>query len=206
MKKLTHILNVLDAVPVSIAFGTLMSSIFAQTGSAQGQSMSMLDAEKPKFTADGELIPFSPEVYREWIWVGEPLTPNDLNPPAANFPEFHDVYINPTAWREWKKSGTFPDGTVMIKELTSVGSKNAVSGNGYFQGEFTGLEHAVKDSKRFPKEAKGWGYFTFGHKYPLKKQAPQQQFANCASCHVENAGDDMVFTQYYPVLRTAKGK
>jgi len=206
MKKLTHILTVLAAVPVSIAFGTLMSSIFAQTGSAQGQSMSMLDAEKPKFTADGELIPFSPDVYREWIWVGEPLTPNDLNPPEANFPEFHDVYINPTAWREWKKSGTFPDGTVMIKELTSVGSTNAVSGNGYFQGEFTGLEHAVKDSKRFPKEAKGWGYFSFGHKYPLKKQAPQQQFSTCAQCHVGNAGDDMVFTQYYPVLRAAKAK
>src|SRR5579862_4399973 len=99
MKKLPQLFTVLAAVPVSIAFYTLMSSIFAQTDSAQGQSMSMPDAEKPKFTADGELIPFSPDVYREWIWVGEPLTPNDLNPPEANFPEFHDVYINPIAWR-----------------------------------------------------------------------------------------------------------
>jgi hypothetical protein len=92
----------------------------------------------------------------------------------------------------------------MVKELTSVGSKESASGKGYYQGEFTGLEHAVKDSKRFSKEGKGWGYFSFGHKYPLKKQAPENQFASCAQCHVGNAGDDMVFTQYYPVLSAAK--
>lgn len=206
MKQHQNLITVLTAIPVTLAFYLLIAPIFGNPSSAATQSASIPEAEKPKYTADGELIPFSPDVYREWIWVGEPLTPNDLNPPEANFPEFHDVYINPTAWREWKKSGTFPEGTVIIKELTSVGSKNAVSGNGYFQGEFTGLEHVVKDSKRFPKEARGWGYFTFGHKYPLKKQAPLQQFASCAACHVANAGDDMVFTQYYPVLRAAKGK
>jgi hypothetical protein len=59
-----------------------------------------------------------------------------------------------------------------------------MSGNGYFQGEFTGLEHSVKDSKRFPKEAKGWAYFSFGHKYPLAKQAPLRPIASCAECHV----------------------
>jgi Cytochrome P460 len=207
MKKLTQLFAVLTAIPVSIAFCTLVSFIFAQTGSAQGQEMSMPDAETPKYTADGELIPFSADVYREWIWVGEPLTPNSLNPPEANFPEFHDVYINPTAWRVWKNTGTFPDGTVMIKELTTVGFTNAPSGDGYFQGEFTGLEHAIKDSKRFPKEAQGWGYFTFGHKYPLKKHAPLQQFSTCAQCHVANAKDNvMVFIEYYPVLRAARGK
>ena len=205
MKRVTHILTVLAVIPVIVAFNTLMSSIFPQASTAEAQSVSMPDTETPKYTADGELIPFSADVYREWIWVGEPLTPNVLNPPEANFPEFHDVYINPTAWREWKKSGTFPDGTVMIKELTSVGSTNSPSGNGYNQGEFTGLEHAVKDSKRFSAEAKGWGYFSFGHKYPLKKQAPEKDFSTCAQCHVANAQSDMVFTQYYPVLRAAKG-
>ena len=27
----------------------------------------------------------------------------------------------------------------------------------------------------------------------------------CAACHQASAADDMVFTQYYPVLRAAKG-
>ena len=179
---------------------------FAQETSAKGQSTtSMPDSEKPTYTGDGKLIPFSSDVYREWIFVGTPLTPNDLNDGAASFPEFHNVYINPTAWREWKTSGTFPDGTVMVKELTSVGAKEATSGNGYFQGEYTGLETSVKDSKRFPAVAKGWGYFSFGHKYPLKKEAAAGIFTSCAQCHVANAASDMVFTQYYPALRAAKG-
>jgi Cytochrome P460 len=196
--------SALAVIPVVVTLYMLMSSIFPRASTAEAQSVSMPERETPKYTADGQLIKFSPDVYREWIWVGEPVTPNELNPPEASFPEFHDVYINPTAWREWKKTGTFPDGTVMIKELTSVGSKESASGKGYYQGEFTGLEHAVKDSKRFPKEAKGWGYFSFGHKYPLKEHAPQQEFATCAQCHTANAKDDMVFTQYYPVLRAGK--
>src|SRR5215475_9458536 len=163
MKKLAQTVTVLAVIPVVAAFCMLMFSI-PQASSAEGQSMSMPDTEKPKFTADGELIPFSAEVYREWIFVGTPITPNDLNNGEAAFPEFHNVYINPSAWREWKKSGTFPEGTVMVKELTSVGAKQAASGNGYFEGEFAGLETSVKDSKRFPAEAKGWGYFSFGHR------------------------------------------
>jgi len=194
-------------VLVSVVVGLSGVSLAQESSNKEQSTISMPESETPKYTADGQLIPFSPEVFREWIWVGEPLTPNDLNDGEANFPEFHDVYINPTAWRERKKSGTFPEGTVLIKELTSVGSKKAVSGNGYFQGEFTGLEHAIKDTKRFPAEAKGWGYFSFGHKYPLKKQASQNPVASCAACHVANAKDGlMVFTEYYPVLRAARGK
>lgn len=206
MKRLQKLSTVLALIPMTIAFYMLMAPILGYQSSAGAQSPSMPENEKPKYTSNGELIPFSPDVYREWIWVGEPLTPNDLNNGEANFPEFHDVYINPSAWREWKKSGTFPEGTVMVKELTSVGSKDAPSGNGYFQGEFTGLETAIKDTKRFPAEAKGWGYFSFGHKYPLAKQAALRPQAICADCHVANAASDMVFTQYYPVLRAAKGK
>jgi len=205
MKQHQKLITVLAVIPAAIAVSLLRALIFGSPSSVGAQSPKMPDNETPKYTADGELIKFSPDVYREWIWVGEPLTPNELNPPEAAFPEFHDVYINPTAWREWKKSGTFPDGTVMIKELTSVGSKESPSGKGYYQGEFTGLEHSVKDSKRFAtKESKGWAYFTFGHKYPLKEHAPQQEFGTCAQCHVANAKDDDVFTQYYPVLRAAK--
>ena len=39
---------------------------------------------KPKFTKNGELV--RPEGYREWVYVGTPLTPNDLNPPRSRLP------------------------------------------------------------------------------------------------------------------------
>ena len=46
-----------------------------------------------KFNSQGELI--RPEGWREWVYIGTPLTPNSLNKPEAAFPEFHSVYIDP---------------------------------------------------------------------------------------------------------------
>lgn len=163
-------------------------------------------AEKYFTIRDGKLM--RPTGYREWIYVGTPLTPNDMNNGKANFPEFHGVYIDPDSWAHWKKTGEFPEGTITIKEMTSVGSKSATSGNGYFMGEFAGLEASIKSKKYFPKEPGNWAYFSFStenHK-TLKKEAEPLAAAACAACHTAAAADDMVFTQYYPVLRFAKGK
>ena len=157
-----------------------------------------------QFDSSGELL--QPTGYREWVSVGTPLTPNDMNGGDAPFPEFHSVYINTMAWQAYKRTGKFPDGTVVVKELLSVGSKQASSGKGYFMGEFIGLEAAVKDSKRFPEEPGYWAYFSFGHSYPLAPKTKAQITASCAACHQALAADDMVFTQYYPVLQAAKGK
>jgi len=154
-----------------------------------------------EFTADGKLK--QTEGYRKWVYVGTPLTPNDLNGGEATFPDFHAVYIDPESYAEYEKTGKFRDGTVMVKELVAVGAKEASSGKGYFMGDFIGLETAIKDSKRFKDEPGNWGYFSFGHKYPLKKEAAAQATAACNSCHEGNAKQDFVFTQYYPVLRAA---
>ena len=155
-----------------------------------------------EFTADGKLK--QPVGYRKWVYIGTPLTPNDMNDGEAAFPEFHEVYMDPESFAHYEKTGKFRDGTVLIKELSSVGSKEAPSGKGYFQGEFTGLEAAIKDSKRFKDEPSYWAYFSFGHKYPLKAAVAKGAVAACNQCHADNAGKtDHVFSQYYPGLRAA---
>ena len=147
------------------------------------------------------------EGYREWVYVGTPVTPNDMNNGKAAFPEHHNVYIDPASWSHWKRTGVFRDGTILIKELVSVGSKAAVSGNGYFQGEFIGLEATIKSKRHFPDEPGNWAYFSFStpdHK-SLKPTAAAFPAESCNSCHEGAAEDDFVFTQYYPVLRAGKG-
>jgi hypothetical protein len=149
-----------------------------------------------------------PTGFREWIYVGTPVTPNDLNNGKAAFPEHHNVYIDPTSWAHWKKTGEFRDGTILMKELVSVGSKAAVSGNGYFQGDFIGLEATIKSKKHFPDEPGNWAYYSFStpdHK-TLTDSAKAFPAASCNGCHAGAAADDWVFTQYYPVLRGGKGK
>ncbi len=163
----------------------------------------LMGGKYTEFNDKGELL--RPKDYRSWVYVGTPLTPNDMNNGNAPFPEFHGVYIDPTSFEHYKSTGEFREGTVLVKELVSVGSKQAVSGKGYFMGEFLGLEATIKSKERFPNEPGYWAYFSFGHEYPLADSAKAFPAASCNGCHESSAADDFVFTQYYPVLRVAKG-
>ncbi len=147
-----------------------------------------------------------PSGYREWVYVGTPVTPNDLNNGKAAFPEFHNVYIDPASWAHWKETGEFAENTILIKELVSVGATSAVSGNGYFQGEYIGLEATVKSKGYFPDEPGNWAYFSFTSEDHMTLADTAKPFpaAACNACHASAAADDFVFTQYYPVLRAGK--
>jgi hypothetical protein len=173
-------------------------------GLALGFLATSVMAEDYFKVTDGQLE--RPVGYREWVYVGTPVTPNDLNDGKAAFPEFHNVYIDPQSWAHWKETGEFREGTILIKELVGVGSKAAISGNGYFQGEFVGLEATIKSAAHFPDEPGNWAYFSFStpdHK-TLTTSAEKFPPASCNACHAGAAADDFVFTQYYPVLRAGK--
>ena len=159
------------------------------------------------FNADGKMQ--LPTGYRRWVFVGAPLTPNALNNGKANFPEYHHVYVEAQNVDAYLKTGTFPEGTVFVKELTRVlnptfpdGSRIEPSGRGYFNGEFNGIDVTVKDSKRFSK-TNGWGFFTFGHHpQPYDQTAAEKTVTECAGCHIANvAKTDMTWVQFYPLLR-----
>src|SRR6201998_2134904 len=150
-----------------------------------------------------------PTDYRKWVFVGAPLTPNGLNGGNAGFPEYHNVYIQEKNVDAYLKNGVFPEGTVIIKELTRVlnptfpdGSTTEPSGRGYFNGVFNGIDATVKDSKRFPN-TNGWGFFTFGHHpLPYAKTAAEASVRECAGGHIANvAKTDMTGVQFYPLLR-----
>lgn len=157
----------------------------------------------PVYNDKGELI--RPADHREWVFVGAPVTPNDMNDGKAAFPEFHNVYIDPASFAEYKRTGKFADGTVILKELVTVGSKSMDSGHGYFQGEFVSLEAMVKDSKRFSEEPGGWAFFRFGEAPDYSPAGTRMKTESCNSCHA-GANEDYVFTGTYPVLRAAKVK
>jgi hypothetical protein len=147
-----------------------------------------------------------PKNYREWVYVGSPLTPNALNDGKANFPEFHNVYIEPGSFEIYKKTGVFPEGTIFYKELQLTqkqenpdGSRTEPSGRGYFPGALNGADVTVKDSKRFAA-SHGWGYFNFHHYEPKAPTAKVRPKAECAYCHIASAKRDDVWTQFYRIL------
>ncbi len=190
---------------------TLATALFAATTIATGYGSfkpavaQQSETWKPVWTADGQLE--LPTGYREWVYLGSPLTPNALNGGAAGFPEYHNVYVHPDVYAIYKETKVFPEGTILLKELQLTqeaqeedGSRLEVSGRGYFPGAYNGIDIAVKDSTRFA-DSQNWGYFNFGHHAPpYAETASAAPIEACASCHIDNADEDMVFTRFYAIL------
>ena len=178
----------------------LILAVHAHMAAAQMQS-----TEGAKI--QGGNITSIPEGFREWVFIGAPLTPNGLNGGAAGFPEFHHVYIEPGAYAVYKRTGEFPEGTTIVKELVLLkdgqyedGSRDEPSGRGFFADRVAGIDMMVKDTQRFA-ETGGWGFFNFGHhEPPYAKTAVVAPNDSCAFCHTANATYDMVFTTFYPIL------
>jgi hypothetical protein len=203
-------------IAAAIATCTLSVAAIAQSPtSPAGGDLSAKPRYLPEYTPSGELV--LPKGYRDWVFVGSPLTPNALNDGHANFPEYHNVYIEPGSFAIYKETGIFPEGTIFYKELQLTltpenpdGSRTEPSGRGYFPGALNGADVTVKDSKRFAA-SDGWGYFNFNHHEPKAPTATVKPTGECAYCHIASAKRDDVWTQFYRVLdevpsRDDKGK
>jgi hypothetical protein len=145
-------------------------------------SAPMLNRSAAVFGAKNTL--FCPTDYREWVFAGSCAGHQSYDGSEAgdSSPMHYNVYIDPKAYSDYKRSGKFPEGTIMVLEKDQQG-----------------LEVSVKDSNRF---AGGWGFFDFTDTTgKLKAEAEVlPQTAGCLSCHRDNAETDHVFTQFYPVL------
>jgi hypothetical protein len=200
------------AAAASIAGSAIMSSLFVQSLSTSSAQQQQQPRYLPEFAASGELMLPKNEIWREWVYVGSPLTPNALNGGQAGFPEYHNVYIEPGSYAIFKRTHEFPEGTIFFKELQLTkqpaenpdGSRTEPSGRGYFPGEFNGADVTVKDSKRFAASG-NWGYFNFNHHEPKAPTATVRPKEECAFCHIASAKKDEVWTQFYPLLDIAPG-
>lgn len=155
--------------------------------------------EEPRFTAQNELV--RPQGYREWVFVGASLGMSYNETPRKE-PHFHNIYLHPRAYREYKQTGRFPEGTILAMEVLTPGSQASINRQGQFEDRSLGVEAAVRDSSRFPE---GWAYFNFIRPgqtaAPTARAFPKEA---CWDCHKAHAETDNVFTQFYPVLRRAK--
>jgi hypothetical protein len=196
-----RVLMVTTAIAIGLIMTAIISELHANGDAAAAESS---DRYLPEYTADGDLI--LPKGFEKWVYVGSPLTPNALNGGMANFPEFHNVYMQPWAYDEYQKTNKFPEGTIMFKELLLTlpgqnpdGSRSEPSGRGYFPGHLNGADATVKDSKRYAATG-GWGYYNFHHYEPKAPTAKLKSKDECGYCHMASAKKDEVWTQFYTRL------
>lgn len=190
------------------AAGVIFAAALATVATSSSTAASATPDWGPKWTSNGDLL--LPTGYHQWVFLGSPLTPHALNGDKAAFPEYHNVYIQPQAYAIYRETGEFPEGTILLKELQLTmpgthedGSRNEVSGRGYFPAATNGIDISVKDSRRF-KDTQNWGFFNFGHHAPpYAKTAAALPADACAGCHIANA-TDMVFKRFYAPILDAK--
>src|SRR6476469_8094067 len=154
--------------------------------------------DRAEFTKDGELI--RPANYREWIFLSSGLGMTyGPNAPSAGAPlRFDNVYVNPSSYREFLKTGRWVDGTVLILEVRESESKGSINQHGHFQAGIAGIEAHVKDSRRFPNG--GWAFFDLS---PREARASVKAIApgnRCEECHSKHGSVDSTFVQFYPDL------
>lgn len=142
-----------------------------------------------------------PSDYREWVFLTSSL---DLNysDGAGDRPVLDNVFVNPSAYREFVKTGTWPDKTIFVKENRIAASAGTISKRGKFQTQVLNMEMHVKDEARFPGK---WAFFASGDgKAP---GVPLPMTAACYSCHAGHGAVDTTFVQFYPtLLEIAKSK
>jgi len=150
--------------------------------------------EGPAYTQDGRLQ--YPEHYREWVYLSSGMDMSYTESSGmAGHSMFDNVFAEPEAYREFVKTGHWPEGTVLALEVRAAAQKGSINKQGRFQtAEVMGFEVHVKDTKRFPG---GWAFFNFRSPEPAK-MIPMSE--DCYSCHRDHAAVDTTFVQFYPTL------
>jgi len=155
------------------------------------QSVSTPATDVPAYTADGKLV--APEHYREWIYLTSGI---DMSYAAEKAPPDHhmfdNVFVNPSSYRSFLETGTWPDKTTLVLEVRGADSPTSINKRGHTQSaERMGMEIHVKDH----------GTWTF---YDLPDGAKAADLisrpASCYSCHEAHGAVDTTFVQFYPTL------
>ena len=151
-----------------------------------------------KFNDKGDLA--RPAEYREWVFLtaGLGMTYGPNAPRSGQPAPFSNVFVNPDSYREFMRTGKWPNGTMFILEIRGALENVSINNGGRTQGDVVAVEASVKDTTRFPDG--GWAYFGFDDRSGVKPAAaPFPRTATCYSCHSKNAAVEWSFTQFYPM-------
>jgi hypothetical protein len=179
---------------IKVAAGAVLVSALALQGSPPKDQL-------PQFTDDGKLT--RPTGYEQWIQVGASTglsynTPQQLPAAGAAPGMFHNVYLQPWAYRYVMEHGDFPENAMFVMTFYEASRKSNPARSGFYEGDrVAGFEVHLK---RKEIDSTGWGFFGFGSD-SSRPQAKEPSALACYSCHAKEAAFDNAFVQFYPALR-----
>ena len=126
--------------------------------------------------------------------------------PDGDASGFHGVYTEKESIDFFRKTGKFPDGATLVKELRAHQVDDYSTGNGVSHS--TSLKQwfvMIKDTgNRFsnnPVWGDSWGWALFKTDNLTKNSASDYK-TDCLGCHIPAKDKDWVYTEAYPLLFT----
>jgi hypothetical protein len=169
------------------------TSLFLFTLLPSAQSANIPSSDAPVYVAGGNLI--APAHYREWIYLTSGIDMSYAAQAAGAAPEhsmFDNVFVNPTAYRSFLATGTWPDKTTMVLEVRGAENPVSINKRGHTQStRIMGMEVHVKDHGK-------WSFYEVSSDSNMAKLIPPP--ANCYTCHEAHGAVDTTFVQFYPTL------
>jgi hypothetical protein len=154
-------------------------------GSALASDRSTSSWSAARFSSDALHLPAN---YRSWV---------ELSPKTPGVPKHQHkhlagkLYVEPTAFEHFNRTGNWPDKTVIVLELRADKPIKVANGK---TCDVMGLEAAVKDDSHFPDL---WTYYGIVYEQPKSAESvalPTNQQAGGESL-------DMMLAMAYPTLR-----
>jgi hypothetical protein len=146
--------------------------------------------DAPVYTAKGNLV--MPTNYREWVFLTAGIDMSYTATASAGHSMFDNVFVNPSSYKAFMATGTWPDKTTFILEVRGAENPVSINKRGHTQStEIMGTEIHVKDNGK-------WSF------YDLPAGATEADLipppASCYTCHEAHGAADTTFVQFYPTL------
>ena len=174
----------------------LMAAAMLLAMPSTGAEPSLANTYKTIVNAKGDIV--MPEDFRKnYAHLGSWFVPE------GDASGFHDVYMQPEAIAVYRKTGKFPDGAVLVKELRAHASKAMTTGmpawaNDKLKQWFVMVKDTQGRFKDNPNWGDGWGWALF--KPGQNGNVSGNYKTTCLACHIPAKATDWIYVEGYPTL------
>ncbi|MEO0480970.1 MAG: cytochrome P460 family protein [Planctomycetota bacterium] len=114
----------------------------------------------------------------------------------------HNTYAERSAVEAYQKTGTWPDGSTLVKELVDVTPETMNTGFVAGGGKISGYFVMVKSAKTPIKDTPHWGDGWYGSQFGATDRTKNVStgWNSCRACHDPVKSTDWVFVDGYPML------
>ncbi len=183
-----------------ILAAVILSVVAGVAASAQDKGVA---AAKPQ-SVEAEPVLQVPAIdYRkEWVQLGTFSVLADK--PDEGAKQLHVVYTARRNIEEYLRTGRFPDGAVLVKDVFAARTEALTTGTASYAGELAGRFVMVKDGAgklgSGPRFGDGWGW-AFYEGAETKRTITANYKDDCLTCHEPARRQDLLYLQGYPLLR-----